>query len=67
MAPASPPSQSGAHLLGLSVGDDVRHPTFGDGVILRIDGTADKAVAHVRFSGGITKQLLMSWAPLEKL
>jgi DNA helicase-2/ATP-dependent DNA helicase PcrA len=64
---ASPPTPSGADQLGLAVGDDVRHATFGDGVIQRIEGTGDKAVAVVHFAGVGEKQLLLSWAPLEKV
>jgi len=63
----APPQQSHADRLGLQVGDDVRHGTFGEGVILRLEGEGDKAVATVRFPGVGEKQLLLSWAPLEKL
>jgi DNA helicase-2/ATP-dependent DNA helicase PcrA len=63
----TPPQPSHADRLGLQVGDDVRHGTFGDGVILRLEGRGDKAVATVRFPGVGEKQLLLSWAPLEKL
>ena len=66
LAPA-PPQPSGADRLGLAVGDDVRHATFGEGVIQRIEGTGDKAQAHVHFAGIGTKVLLLSWAPLEKI
>ncbi|MCD9625532.1 UvrD-helicase domain-containing protein [Rhabdothermincola salaria] len=61
------PEPSGADKLGLAVGDDVHHQSFGDGVITAIEGTGDKTVAHVHFAGGVgSKQLLLSWAPLEK-
>ncbi len=63
----TPPQPSHADRLGLRVGDDVCHGTFGEGVILRLEGEGDKAVATVRFAGGMQKQLLLSWAPLEKL
>jgi DNA helicase-2/ATP-dependent DNA helicase PcrA len=63
----TPPAPSGADQLGLAVGDDVRHATFGDGVIQRIEGTGDKAQAHVHFAGVGLKVLLLSWAPLEKV
>ena len=45
----------------------MRHATFGEGVIQRIEGSGDKAQAHVHFAGVGTKVLLLSWAPLEKL
>ena len=61
------PQPSNAHVLGFSIGADVRHPRFGDGVILAIEGAGDKAVATVRFPQAGERQLLLSWAPLEKL
>ncbi len=63
----TPPTPSGANLLGLRTGDDVRHPKFGDGVIVHIEGENDKAVATVRFPDAGERQLLLSWAPLQKL
>lgn len=63
----APPTPSGADQLGLTVGDDVRHPKFGDGVITAVEGTGDKTVAHVHFADGVgAKQLLLAWAPLTK-
>jgi superfamily I DNA/RNA helicase len=61
------PRNTGAQALGLKVGDDVRHQTFGEGVIIDIIGAGDKAEARVRFRDAGEKQLLLSWAPLEKL
>ncbi len=61
------PAPTGADQLGLAVGDDVRHGTFGEGVIQRIEGEGDKAQAHVHFAGVGNKVLLLSWAPLEKI
>ena len=65
-ARVAPPQPSHANLLGLRVGDDVRHPKFGEGVILDLEGDGDKTVAVVRF-GAAEKRLLLSWAPLEKV
>ena len=61
------PTPSGAEQLGLKVGDDVRHATFGEGVIIDISGDGDKAEARVNFAGAGEKTLLLSWAPLEKI
>ncbi len=61
------PAQSGADRLGLRVGDDVRHTQWGEGVILNIEGSGDDAQASVRFPSVGQKQLLLSWAPLEKI
>ena len=54
----------GAEQLGLRVGDDVHHEKFGDGVIVDINGSGDKAEASVRFRDVGEKTLLLSWAPL---
>ena len=50
----------------MRLGEDVRHPKFGEGVILDLEGEGDKTVAVVRFRDG-EKRLLLSWAPLEKV
>ncbi|HEX6237662.1 MAG TPA: UvrD-helicase domain-containing protein [Acidimicrobiales bacterium] len=60
------PARSGAESLGLKVGDDVRHKTFGEGVILDVSGSGDKTEVLVRFRDVGEKRLLLSWAPLEK-
>jgi DNA helicase-2/ATP-dependent DNA helicase PcrA len=61
------PVKHGAEVLGLRVGDDVRHAKWGEGVILDIEGQGDKAEATVRFPAFGEKRLLLSWAPLEKV
>jgi DNA helicase II / ATP-dependent DNA helicase PcrA len=61
------PARSGAEGLGLKVGDDVRHNTFGEGVILDMSGSGDKTEALVRFRDVGEKRLLLSWAPLQKI
>jgi DNA helicase II / ATP-dependent DNA helicase PcrA len=61
------PVASGAEALGLLVGDDVAHTTFGEGVILAIEGQADKAEAVVHFRDAGEKRLLLAWAPLQRV
>jgi DNA helicase-2/ATP-dependent DNA helicase PcrA len=58
---------SGADQLGLRIGDDVRHAKWGDGVILDLIGSGEKAEAVVRFPSVGEKRLLLSWAPLERV
>jgi DNA helicase-2/ATP-dependent DNA helicase PcrA len=58
---------SNAQLLGLRVGDDVSHPSFGEGVIIDIQGSGEKAEATVRFRDAGTKHLALAWAPLTRL
>jgi DNA helicase-2/ATP-dependent DNA helicase PcrA len=61
------PAKHGAEALGIKVGDDVVHATFGEGVVLHLDGQGDKAEIVIRFPGVGEKRLLLSWAPLKKL
>jgi len=60
------PAKHGAEAMGLRVGDDVVHATFGEGVILLIEGEGDKAETVIRFPGVGEKRLLLSWAPIKK-
>jgi DNA helicase-2/ATP-dependent DNA helicase PcrA len=62
---AAQPSNS--HDLGLRVGDDVEHPAFGEGVIIDISGSGDRAEAVINFAGVGQKHLSLAWAPLKKL
>jgi DNA helicase-2/ATP-dependent DNA helicase PcrA len=64
-APATP--RNTEQLEGLKVGDDVEHAVFGEGVILEIKGTGEKAEVTVRFRERGTKHLALAWAPLKKL
>ncbi len=65
MAPTEP--RNTAHLDGLKVGDDVEHSVFGEGVVIEIKGSGDKAEVTVRFRDKGTKHLALAWAPLKKL
>jgi len=63
----SVPEQSNSQELGLRIGDGVEHPSFGEGVIIDISGTGEKAEAVINFPGVGTKHLALAWAPLKKL
>jgi len=65
--PARPARGTGADRLGLSVGDDVVHGKWGEGVILEIMGTGDNAEAKIRFPSVGEKHVLLGWAPLKKV
>jgi DNA helicase-2/ATP-dependent DNA helicase PcrA len=67
LRPSTGPAKHGAEALGLKVGDDVVHTTFGEGVVLMLEGQGDKAEVVIRFPGIGEKRLLLSWAPLKKL
>jgi DNA helicase-2/ATP-dependent DNA helicase PcrA len=60
------PEPSNSQDLGLRVGDDVEHPSFGEGVIVELRGTGERAEATVRFRDRGTKHLALAWAPLSK-
>ncbi len=64
--PAAQPRDT-EHLNGLKVGDDVEHAVFGEGVVIEIKGSGEKAEVTVRFRERGTKHLALAWAPLKKL
>jgi DNA helicase II / ATP-dependent DNA helicase PcrA len=47
----------------LSTGDNVRHNTFGEGVVTRIE----PGIVSVRFADGSERQLALEYAPLERV
>ena len=52
----------------LKVGDQVRHNTFGEGVVTATDPTIADTEVTVEFANGVgVKRLLLSFAPLEKV
>jgi DNA helicase II / ATP-dependent DNA helicase PcrA len=61
------PVPANSRELGLRVGDDVEHPAFGEGVIIDISGSGEKAEAVINFAGVGTKHLALAWAPLKRL
>ena len=64
--PNMPARTTGAEQLALKVGDDVVHGKWGEGVIIDIIGSGEKAEAVVRFPSVGEKRLLLAWAPLKK-
>jgi len=48
----------------VTVGDLVRHTTFGTGRVLEIDGDGPRAIITVRFAEVGTKRLALGYAPL---
>jgi DNA helicase II / ATP-dependent DNA helicase PcrA len=61
------PGARGAEHLGLRVGDDVLHEKWGEGVIIEIEGSGDRAEVTVNFRDLGEKRLLLAWAPLTKV
>jgi DNA helicase-2/ATP-dependent DNA helicase PcrA len=54
-------------VVSLSVGDRVTHDRFGLGTVVAVGGPADDAKATIDFGSEGTKQLLLRYAPVEKL
>jgi DNA helicase-2/ATP-dependent DNA helicase PcrA len=67
MRAGNAPQPSNSQELGLRVGDDVAHPAFGEGVIIDISGSGEKAEAVINFAGVGQKHLALAWAPLKKI
>lgn len=61
------PTNNGADQLGLKVGDDVEHKKWGEGVVIDIHGSGDKAEIVVNFPSAGQKTLLLAWVPLTKV
>ncbi|MFH8382769.1 DNA helicase PcrA [Kitasatospora sp. NPDC018058] len=53
--------------VSLAVGDRVTHDTFGLGTVVGVTGVGDRAQATVDFGSEGRKQLLLRYAPVEKL
>ncbi len=51
----------------LTVGEIVRHPVFGEGVVQEVQGSGEDEQASVNFGGNVgLKRLLVSLAPLQR-
>ena len=66
MRPA-PVARTSPKLSSLVAGDRVRHPKFGDGVVVSSTPTKDDEEVVIAFKGMGVKRLLLSLAPLEKV
>ena len=63
--PAAQPQQraDGA----ITIGCNVRHPTFGDGVVTAVDGQGSGTRVTIEFAKARTKRLMLKYAPLVML
>lgn len=57
----APVHQSG----GINIGITVRHPSFGEGVVLGVEGVGDATRVSVQFRHAGTKRLMLKYASLE--
>ena len=60
-------SSSSIAYCGIAAGVSVRHPTFGEGVVLGLEGSGDAVRVTVAFSHAGTKRLMLKYAALEPL
>jgi len=59
----APAQQSG----GINIGITVRHPSFGEGVVLGVEGAGDAMRVSVQFRHAGTKRLMLKYASLEAI
>ena len=57
-------SQDSAQQSGFSLGQRVRHPKFGEGIVMNSEGTGHHTRVQVNFDEG-AKWLVLAYAPLE--
>ena len=57
-------SQDSAQQSGFSLGQRVRHPKFGEGIVMNCEGTGHHTRVQVNFDEG-AKWLVLAYAPLE--
>ena len=50
---------------GIYIGAGVRHPTFGEGVVLELEGGGDATRISIQFRGAGMKRLMLKYAALE--
>jgi len=55
------------HAAGINIGVSVRHPSFGEGVVLGVEGTGDAVRVSVQFRHAGTKRLMLKYASLEAM
>jgi ATP-dependent DNA helicase UvrD/PcrA len=60
-------SPGNREIVHLEPGDRVTHDAFGLGKVIKVEGSGDKAVAHVDFREQGEKRLLLRYAPVTKL
>lgn len=56
---------SATEVPSIRAGQDVRHPKFGDGVVLDVAGSGENTEVTINFSEVGQKTLLLGWANLE--
>ncbi len=63
--PVSAPMAMQGTVTGIPPGTDVLHPTFGEGVVLSVEGAGDATRVAVQFRRAGLKRLMLKYAALE--
>ena len=58
------PTNNAATTGGITIGSSVMHPSFGDGVILSLEGSGDASRVSVQFKRAGIKRLMLKYAAL---
>ncbi len=64
--PPAPWVEEDREILTFTVGDRVRHASFGEGRVLEVEGEGIRTVVTVHFARGV-KRLALGYAPLERV
>jgi len=59
------PAMDSERQAGVSIGGNVMHPSFGEGVVLALEGAGDGARITVQFRRAGTKRLMLKYAALQ--
>jgi len=62
-----PATSSVTHDSGLDIGSSVSHPSFGEGVVLALEGSGDATRISVEFERVGLKRLMLKYAALRLL
>ena len=63
----SPSLKDSSDSIGISLGEKVSHPTFGEGIVLNYEGAGESARVQINFEQEGTKWLVLAFAKLEKI
>ena len=63
----SPSLKDSSDSIGISLGEKVSHPTFGEGIVLNYEGAGEAARVQINFEQEGTKWLVLAFAKLEKI
>ncbi len=67
IAHASPTMTDHTPQSGIRIGQRVRHPKFGEGIVLQAEGEANQARVQINFEDAGIKWLMLAYAKLEPL